>query len=237
MDHPREIRFASAAAAVAAAGRLARLAARDAGMHEARPRPGVSAAENASCVAGARELCGGEVDPLVVAILSNDLAQVEAVIQSMSDRRVQLNRRMVNGENPLQLALRKQFTALTLPLLLAGASVENRDNRGCTAIVTQARANGDVFLLVWPYRAHVNAMALDGWTALHHAVHLDNRENALNLLSQGADARLCGPAPGNISAYALAANTDTASGRLVAFFVQDDLRVFGERNKSHPAFV
>jgi len=207
---------------------MARFAARDA-PSAAKPYAG----EN---VAQARELCGGEVDLLVVAVLSNDPAQVAAAIHSMSDRNVEMNRRMINGENALQLALRKQFTALVDPLLLAGALIENRDNRGETALITQARANGDVFRLVWPYGARVNAMALDGCTALHHAVHFGNRENVLNLLSQGADVHLCGPAPSDVSVYAMAAHTDTECGRMVAFFVQADLRVFSERNKSHPVF-
>jgi len=231
MDPPphRHITFETAATAAAAAARMAGLAARDAPTEEVRPSDGENHAR-------ARELCGGEVDLLVVAVLSNDPAQVAAAIHSMSDRKVEMNRRMINGENALQLALRKQFTALVAPLLLAGAFIENRDNRGETALITQASANGDVFRLVWPYGAHVNAMALDGCTALHHAVHFGNRENVLNLLSQGADVHLRGPAPSDVSVYAMAAHTDTECGRMVAYFVEADLRVFGEKNNSHPAF-
>ena len=200
-------------------------------------------ARAAALAARAQELCGGgaaAADPLVVAVLSNDLAQVDAAIRAMKDWPVEVNRRMLNGENALQLALRKQFTALVAPLLLAGASVENRDDSGATALLTQARANGAVSMLVGPFRACVNAMALDGWTALHHAVHFDNRENAMDLLAQGADPSLCGRAPGNVSAYALAAaeaHADTECGRVVAFFVEADLLTYSERNQSHPAFA
>lgn len=229
MDDPLQITFFSVAAAAAKAARAKRLAA------QARQRAaGPSAAESA---ARAQELCEGEVDPLVVAVLSNDLAQVKAAVRAMTNSATEVNRRMKNGENALQLALRKKFTALLTPLLLAGAAVENRDNSGATALVTQARANGDVSSLICLFGASVNAMDLDGWTALHHAVRLDNRENVVTLLSQGADTRLSGLAPGNMSAYAMATHTDTECGHLVAFFVQTASRVYSERSKSHPVFV
>jgi len=233
MDHPLHITFFSEAAAAAKAARAERLAAQ-ASRLACQRAAGPSAAETA---ARAQELCEGEVDPLVVAVLSNDLAQVKAAVRAMKNSATEVNRRMKNGENALQLALRKQFTALLTPLLLAGAAVENRDNSGATALVTQARANGDISALVCLFGASVNAMDLDGCTALHHAVRLDNRENVVNLLSQGADTRLSGLAPGNMSAYAMATHTDTECGHLVAFFVQTASRVYSERSKSHPVFV
>jgi len=204
---------------------------RDATEGKAAADPGVHIASPLDL---AKELCDGAVDPLVVAILQHDTKKVNTVIRAMGNFEAQVNRRMKNGENALQLTLRARYSAILPSLRRAKANVENCDNSGATALITQARVNGDLFALLCLWQAAVNAMDHRGYTALHYAVELNNKDSVLNLVTQGADVHLRSKKQGSLSAYSMAQTKDTRAALYLVLFVTQSSHQYTPRRGRHP---
>jgi len=130
----------------------------------------------------------GKSNLIIAAAMNGQTDAVRALTQNHKER---IDRRNIDGDTALMLAIRYEHFETARVLADMGADINAQNEKGQTALIIAAEKN-DVRPVesILELKADVNKKDGEGKTALHHAVVKGHQEVIKSLLARGADPNL-----------------------------------------------